>query len=194
MPYSSNEGKDWLAERIWAALRGAPERADAEGNRLAPRVLDIGAGSGTYADLLVRTDTGGARHYPHETAIEIYPRYVHQYRLRRKYDEVIIGDAREVGFPDSDVVILGDVLEHMSFGQAKEVWAKARAAATTAVFLSLPVVEWPQGAVNGNAHEAHVHTWSHTSVIAHLPGVAEWWVGPTIGVYRALPSVPGVRS
>lgn len=193
MPYSSVEGKTWLHEHIWAALAEAPLRFDVEtGAPLAARLLDIGAGSGTYANLLKIEPC--ARKHLHLTAVEIHAPYVHGYGLRAKYDEVIIGDARTLVLPDSEVVILGDVLEHMSFGEARQLWHKARAAATTAVFLSLPIVEWPQGPVLGNEHEAHLHTWSDAGVRGNLPGIVEHWTGPTIGVYRALPSVPGVRS
>lgn len=181
MPYSSNEGKDWMAARIWEALRSAPERLGYEGKLLAPRVLDIGAGSGTYADLLGHGGT-------YLTAIEIHAPYVERFGLRGKYDEVIFGDARTVPFPRAEVVILGDVLEHMPLADAVAVWAKARRAATAAVLASLPIVEYPQGEVDGNAHEAHVHTWSHELVLAELAGVTDWWAGPQIGVYRARPA------
>lgn len=190
MPHSSDQGKPWMRREIWEALDGAPERFDEGGSRLAPRVLDIGAGAGAYADLLASTMP--RRFLPHMTAVEIHEPYVERFGLLRKYDEVLLGDARTNDLPEADVVILGDVLEHMSFGDAKALWAKARAAATTAVFLSLPIVEWPQGAVDGNKHEAHLHSWTHASVQANLPGIVEWHLGEAIGAYRALPSRPAV--
>lgn len=186
MPYSSDEGKQWMVAQIWDVLHSVPPRIDPEGWPLAPRVLDIGAGSGTYADLLLEKDRG-TRHYPHETAIEIHAPYVERFGLRRKYDEVIVGDARTVPFPVAEVVILGDVLEHMSFEDARAVWAKARAACTTAVFLSLPIIEWVQGESEGNAHEAHLETWMHERVMAELEGIRAFWLGMQIGCYRADP-------
>lgn len=194
MPYSSVEGKDWLVAQVWSALRSAPLRHNAEtGGVLAPSVLDIGAGSGTYAELLKRTDPGNIGAV-HAIAVEIHAPYVPRFNLRAKYDEVIVGDARELVLPAADVVILGDVLEHMSFGDARRLWHKVRNIATTAVFLSLPIVEWPQGPLDGNEHEAHLHSWTHASVLAHLPGIVEFSRGESIGVYRAYPSIPGVRS
>jgi predicted nicotinamide N-methyase len=189
MPYSSGEGKAWLAAQIWAALREAPERTDEEtGHVFAPRVLDIGAGSGTYADLLSPGRHVRDRGYLHITAIEIHIPYVSRFNLRSKYDDIIMGDARVTALPKSDVVILGDVLEHMPLPDAVALWQRAREAATTAVFASLPIVEYPQGESEGNPHEAHVHTWSHDLVLAELAGITEWWAGPQIGVYRAGPA------
>lgn len=166
MPTSADEGKPWMFNKI---LVRAPHT-----------ILDLGAGSGTYADLLRKSlpDT-------HMTAVEIHAAYVSDYKLWRKYDSVIIGDIRSCDLPAADVVILGDVLEHMSHADAIQVWDRARDKANKAVYLSIPIVPWPQGAENGNEYERHVHTWTHSDVLT-LPGITDWWTGSTIGCYEAL--------
>lgn len=184
MPYSSSEGKDWIIERVLGALDGAPARFH-EGDRLAPRLLDVGAGSGTYAELLAAARP--RRLLPYMTAIEVHAPYVERFGLRHLYDEVVIGDAREIEFPQADVVVLGDVLEHMPLADAVAAWGKARRAASTAVLASLPVVPWPQGECEGNPHEAHVETWTHERVMGELCGIRECWRGAQIGCYRAAP-------
>lgn len=184
MPYSSDEGKAWMRTQILAALRAAPVRYH-DGDQLAPRLLDIGAGSGTYAGLLAQEMSPWL--LPHMTAVEIHEPYVGRFGLRRLYDEVVVADARTVTFPRAEVVILGDVLEHVPLDDAIALWRKAREAATVAVFLSLPIVEWPQGESEGNPHEAHVETWDHDTVIGLLPGIRECWRGEQIGCYRAEP-------
>jgi 2-polyprenyl-3-methyl-5-hydroxy-6-metoxy-1,4-benzoquinol methylase len=167
MPYSSGEGKEWLLGRLTAA---APET-----------VLDIGAGSGTYARLL-RPRVPGCRFI----AIEVYAPYVERFGLAALYDQVIVGDVRHVELPSCDVAILGDVLEHLPHPDAVAVWDKVRRAAGTTL-LSLPIVRYRQGTSEGNAHEAHLHTWDHEQVLA-LGGIVAYEVGRQIGVYEAGPA------
>lgn len=169
MPRSSGEGKLWTCDRI-AVLQPTS-------------VLDIGPGVGTYHDLL------HTRLFPqpHWSCIEIFEPYVDKYSLRGKYSTVIVGDARTEPFPTVDVVILGDVLEHLHLDDAIKVWAKARAAARKAVFLSLPIIEYPQGELEGNIHETHLHTWSHQLVLDSLPGIVDHATYREIGVYQANP-------
>ena len=144
-------------------------------------VLDIGPGVGTYAKLL--TGAGVSR----LTGIEIYEPYVHTYRLADYYDEVIVADAREVDFPPADVVIMGDVAEHMTESDALALWDKAGRAAGRAVYLSIPIVHYPQGEIEGNHHEAHVvDDWDHERVLAAFGGIGQWWTGTEVGVYERL--------
>lgn len=169
MPSSSPAGKQWLRDRI-GALRPAS-------------VLDIGVGAGTYAGLL-------RPGLPHAwfVGIEIFEPYLDLYDLTAKYNEVLIGDVREMALPAADVVIFGDVLEHVEHDQAVTVWAAGRRAARLAVFCSIPIVEYPQGPSHGNPHEEHLHTWSHEMVLADLPGIVDCEQFGEIGVYRASPA------
>jgi SAM-dependent methyltransferase len=170
MPLSSSEGKDWIKQRVQALASESP---------LA--ILDIGPGVGTYAKLLAGPAVKSL------TGIEIYAPYVDTYRLRTYYDEIIVGDARLVDFPESDVVILGDVAEHMSEPDALALWHKAAATARRAVFLSIPIVHYPQHEIEGNPHETHVvDDWSHDRVLAAFDGIDSFWTGTEVGVYQRL--------
>jgi hypothetical protein len=173
MPYSSDEGKAWMLKQ----LRAADPRT----------VVDIGVGSGTYG----RAAALELDSPPHLVGIEIHAPYVRRFDLHQWYDEVIVADVRQIPIPAADVVILGDVLEHMRFADALAVWAKARWAARSCVLLSLPIVEWPQAEAEGNAHEAHLETWTHARVLAELDGIIEFEEGARIGVYRATPARAG---
>jgi hypothetical protein len=130
--------------------------------RLRPTsILDVGPGQGTYSELLR----------------EATP--------RAHWSCVAITDIRDFTWPQRyDVVILGDVLEHLVLSDALDVWAKARTHADH-VALSLPIVEYPQAAQNGNEHEAHLQVWSHRMVLDELPGVKRWHTDGPIGVYLA---------
>jgi len=170
MPQSSAEGKDWTRERIEGLSVDGPVS-----------VLDIGPGVGTYAKLLA------GPHVSRLTGIEIWEPYVHTYRLRTYYDEIIVGDARVVDWPASDVVIMGDVAEHMSVGEAQALWDRAGQTASKAIYLSIPIVHYPQGHIEGNPHEHHVvDDWDHDKVLAAFPGITDFWLGTEVGVYERL--------
>jgi trans-aconitate methyltransferase len=166
VPTSADEGKPWLINKILA--------------KEPKSILDLGAGAGTYAKLLrpvLPTAT--------MTAVEIHAAYISDFKLWRLYDSIIIGDIRTCDLPEADVVILGDVLEHMSYEDALQMWDRARDKSLKATFLSVPIVEWPQEAMYGNEYERHLHTWLHATAL-RLPGITDWWIGSNIGCYEAL--------
>ena len=165
MPISSTEGKDWTRRRL---------------RELAPAsMLDVGAGAGTYARLV-------AEHRPARlVAMEVFEPYVERYGLRELYDEVLVADARTADLPAVDVVVMGDVAEHMTVPEAQDLWRRAVEAARVAVFLSIPIVHYPQGALEHNAHEVHVvDDWDHDKVMAAFPGITDHFRGEVVGVYE----------
>lgn len=168
MPYSDEQGKDWLSERIVG--------------RAPTSILDIGVGAGAYAHLL-RPKLPDTRFI----GIEVYEPYVPMFSLESLYDELIIADARFGKWPTVDVVIMGDVLEHMTYDDAIELWGKARDTARSAVYVSLPIIEYPQGPMYGNEHEVHEHTWSHADVM-DLHGIESYWTGSVLGCYEVRPT------
>lgn len=145
-------------------------------------VLDIGCGSGTYSVMLREA---GCRAYL--IGIEVWGPYVDQFALKRRYNTLMLADVREVDpLPEVDVVILGDVLEHMSTEDAVKVWDRARAAAKKAVYLSIPIVHYPQGPEEGNPFEAHVvDDYTHPRVLETFDGITASWTGEIVGVYEA---------
>lgn len=138
MPWSHTEGKKWLETEY---LRLKPET-----------VVDIGPGAGMYANWF------RVMHKAHWTAVEVWEPYVSEFDLDKKYDELILGDAREVELPEADLYILGDVLEHMSKDEALALIEKVKAKAKH-VFVSIPIIEYHQGAIYGNPYEEHVYHW-----------------------------------
>jgi predicted TPR repeat methyltransferase len=116
-------------------------------------VLDIGAGSGTYAHLL--RPLGCTM-----DAVEIWQPYLDEYSLSSLYRDVFVEDVRTMAHSSDwnhsyDLIIFGDVLEHMTKAEALSVWAWAHRVARWGL-ISVPIVHWPQGAEHGNPHEAHV--------------------------------------
>ena len=76
------------------------------------KILDVGPGAGTYFDLL--SDLG----YQID-CIEIWEPYIFQFNLHKKYNKVIVGDIRDFDFSEYDYIIMGDVLEHSTFDEAR---------------------------------------------------------------------------
>jgi hypothetical protein len=148
--------------------------------------LDVGAGSGTYGKAL--RDAMPARK-PYMIGMEVWHPYIDRFGLPSIYDLVLHRDARSLPldeWPRADVVILGDVLEHMAEADAVRVWNLARAAARKAVYLSIPIVHYPQGPEEGNPFETHVvDDWSHERVLATFPGITWHWQGTIVGRYEA---------
>lgn len=161
MPWSADENRDWILDRIYSI----------------DRVLDVGAGAGVWADLL----KDKVRQID---AVEIFEPYVERFGLRSKYNHIYLGDFQTLPIPANtyNVVILGDVLEHFEMDDALEVWEKAReiAGPKGSVLLSTPIVEWPQGEVDGNVHEAHL-SFFDIEALKNLPGVVQWQEGEMIG-------------
>ena len=169
MPHSDQQGKDvalgWYRQ-------------------IAPRaVIDVGAGSGTYARLM-RTDrmTEAGRIW---TAIEAWEPYIAEYKLREIYDQVFVNDARDMG-PwafHTDLVIFGDVLEHMTQDEARKVLATAQQHAAN-IIVSIPVLHLDQGAVNGNPYETHIDHWTYEQMRELLnDGIVKSWWGDVLAYF-----------
>ena len=116
------------------------------------KILDVGCGQGTYWTLALQS------HKSFEIdAVEIWEPYIEQFNLREKYDRVFVDDIRgwsEEDFAGYDLVIFGDVLEHMSHTESVGVWHRAHSAKYG--LISVPVIHYPQGAYGGNPYEIHI--------------------------------------
>lgn len=151
------------------------------GADLIRRVVDVGAGAGTYVKLL-------AGHAPgvYWIAVEVWTPYISKYALDKQYHEVINRDVREVDFLPlaPDLVLFGDILEHMTQEEALAVVGKALKAASY-VMISIPIIDYPQHELEGNPFQRHVKDdWSHTAVCACFPEtVVTCLVHNSIGVY-----------
>jgi hypothetical protein len=110
------------------------------------KILDVGAGSGTYALLL-------GDEYPNIDAIEIFPNYLHMFNLQDIYKNVIIGDILDTDFDEYEYLIMGDVLEHMTFLQAKNLLDKITAKDKLCL-VAVPYM-FEQGTEFDNVHETH---------------------------------------
>lgn len=130
-------------------------------NPLTTRILDVGAGWGKYRDLLpeYRMD-----------ACEIWQPYVDENNLTARYDNVYNVDVCELsltrgGLPRYDLVILGDVLEHIPRPRAVEL-INDLCTVTADVLVVVPYL-YPQGEEEGNPYEEHVQDDLTPELMAH---------------------------
>lgn len=161
MPYSSVNGKQFISSCVELLEHKVPATL---------RVLDIGAGSGTYSDLYRKRLKG------RWTGIEVWPPYVEQFKLTTKYDTLAIIDAMEflaqAQAGSYDVIFIGDMLEHLTKPQALVALGHVQRLLSTDIhwpgiaFISVPIGEYPQGEYEGNPYEAHLATWEQEDLEA----------------------------
>lgn len=168
MPISTHEGKAWIEERV---RRHRPQT-----------VIDVGAGEGIY-EMRMRCLSPGSVW----TAIEVFDPYITRFGLREKYDFVLNQDVRTLSYPEVDLVVFGDVLEHMVKDDAIECLRSAQSSSRH-VAVSVPIVRMEQGCVNGNDAESHMYHWGFHEmydVIESGPGpyFLEATPGDTVGCY-----------
>lgn len=151
MPYSAEENKSWVKYEI---------------EEINPQsVLDIGPGSGAYGKICKSLNISKV------DCVEIWEPYVKEFNLESIYDKVYIQDARDFNNFKYDLVIFGDVLEHMSEEDALSLYNKALDNAKYVLF-SMPIIHYPQGHEHGNPYEEHVvDDWSHERILNTFPNI-----------------------
>jgi hypothetical protein len=146
----------------------------------ASRILDVGAGSGTYSTYLNNNGYAGSI-----DAIEVWAPYIEEFSLYTQYDNVFEDDVRNHVDFNYDVVIFGDILEHMSKEDALALWSRVSESASYAV-IAIPIIHYHQGEINGNPYETHVKDdWSHEEVLNSFDGIIDSWQGEVVGAYWA---------
>jgi len=108
--------------------------------------LDVGAGSGTYAKLLDG--------YLEIDGCEIFWENVRRNELWKIYHELFVGDISRFQFFWYDLVIFGDVIEHMDVVKAQAVIEYAIPRCKDFI-VAVPYL-YPQGPVDGNEFERHI--------------------------------------
>lgn len=116
------------------------------------RILDVGAGQGKYRVLLPE--------YEYVYAVEVFEPYIHENNLLELYHKVYTQDIRE--FVDvygyslltGMVVVMGDVLEHLTCEDAQHV-LEMLSRYVTEIIVVVPY-EYPQNEEDGNVHQRHL--------------------------------------
>jgi hypothetical protein len=114
------------------------------------KIMDVGAGCGTYSQLL--------RGYGYKMdAIEIWEPYIEKYDLKSKYDKVWNWDFINMpvgAYDDYDFFIMGDILEHLSVDEGQWILSFLRLKGKK--FLVAVPYQMEQGEHEGNMYETHL--------------------------------------
>lgn len=108
-------------------------------------ILDVGAGCGTYSLLL-------GDYFKNIDAVEVHKPNIDKYELEKKYRKVYNKDIREMEY-NYDLVIFGDILEHLEVEDAQKVLRYA-IEHSKCVIVAVPYL-YKQGIVEDNVYEIH---------------------------------------
>ena len=163
MPYSYSLFKDQVRDHI---VDNFPKHT---------KFLDVGAGSGTYGRML-------KPHYEKVDALEIFPEYIKMFKLEEVYNKIHIGDILEFSFLEYDYIIMGDILEHLSIKDAKELIKKITHSGKKCL-VAIPYT-MEQGEVNGNIYETHLQPdLTHEVFLFRYPMMKELYRNHEYGYY-----------
>lgn len=143
-------------------------------------ILDVGAGRGVYPIILFP-------YLPNVIfdAVEIWEPYINNFNLKNKYRNIFIEDIRNIDNFKYDLVIFGDVLEHIPMNDAVKVWNKMSKQAKYAL-ISIPIVHMPQDEIDNNPYEAHEEEdWSTELVLEKFHSIVEYQEFKYTGVFIA---------
>lgn len=134
MPGSYPDGKDEIKEYVY---NNFPKET---------KILDVGPGRGIYGILLREKFT--------IDCVEIFPRYITDYGLNQIYNEVFVGNILNFDYSKYDLIIMGDVLEHLSLKDAQKLIDDI-CEKNIKVIVAVPY-NYEQGEWEGNIYETHL--------------------------------------
>lgn len=114
------------------------------------KILDVGAGEGTYATLLKGCGYN-------IDAVEVWTPYINEFKLWELYGTIHSADIREFDFSAYDFIILGDILEHLTAEEGKKVISDI-AIARKQCLVAVPYMMPQDGDAIGNPYETHLQS------------------------------------
>lgn len=110
------------------------------------KILDVGAGEGTYRNLLYDV-------FKTIDAVEVFRPNIIKYNLKQKYHRVYNIDIKDFKYKYYDIIIFGDVIEHLDVNEAKNVLEYAYNKCKEMI-VAVPY-QLKQDEVDGNIYEIH---------------------------------------
>jgi hypothetical protein len=138
-------------------------------------ILDVGAGCGTYSKLLKDI-------FPNMDALEIYQPYITDYSLEGMYNNIWNEDILSFDFDFYDIILMGDILEHIDESNGIELIQKIYPKCKELV-IAIPF-NAPQGEWRGNIYETHLQpNLTHESFMEKYNGFKPLEFRNDYGVY-----------
>ena len=110
------------------------------------KILDVGAGEGTWLPYL-------QDYFTNIEAIEIFEPNIINYDLKNRYNKVYNADIRDFKYDFYDIIIFGDIIEHLEVKEAQEVLKYAYTRCKDMI-VAVPYLN-PQGIEEDNIYEIH---------------------------------------
>lgn len=113
-------------------------------------ILDAGFGAGAYGKLLK------ALYYQNIDGLDVYDKHINEMGLNLIYDSIFIENITDFDFEYYDLIILGDIIEHLDLESAKQLLLKfINENKCSQMIISVPY-EYEQDELYGNSHEKHL--------------------------------------
>ncbi len=109
-------------------------------------ILDVGAGCGNYYNLL-------HDYFKNIDAVEVFRPNIDNYELEKKYREVYNSNIKDFKYSDYDIIIFGDIIEHLTVKEAQKVLKYAYSKCNEMI-VAVPYM-CVQGEYGGNIYEIH---------------------------------------
>jgi len=110
------------------------------------KILDVGAGEGTYLPFL-------QDYFINIEAVEIFKPNIDNFDLENRYSKVYNVNIIDFKYDFYDIIIFGDVIEHLEVNEAQEV-LKYALNRCKEMIVAVPYLN-PQGIEENNAYEIH---------------------------------------
>ena len=109
-------------------------------------VLDVGAGEGTYYDLI-------GDYFNNMDAVEVFKPNIDNFGLENKYKKVYNANICDFKYDFYDIIIFGDIIEHLEVKEAQEV-LKYAFTRCREMIVAVPY-RYKQGIEENNVYEIH---------------------------------------
>jgi 2-polyprenyl-3-methyl-5-hydroxy-6-metoxy-1,4-benzoquinol methylase len=110
------------------------------------KVLDVGAGCGTYYEYL-------KDYFDNIEAVEVFEPNIKNFNLEQKYKKVYNINILDFKYDYYDIIIFGDILEHLETAEAQQVLDYAFDRCKELI-VAVPYL-YPQGIEEDNIYEIH---------------------------------------